>query len=595
MGRAWIRWRCWNCCRRGENVLGRLERRTDVTSVHETLQWPRMRFAGLVALSLVVLASGPGAASRGGAQSPTPTLDLIVTHPDGRPVADLRPEDLIVRLDSRPQTVTGVHVAVPAPATVRAGLPLPYGTNAGGAGRATAVIVDVTRLTPTRTTAIRTGLQSLATALSPADRLALIPLSTDLRPVDFTTSHTRVVEAADALTLHTGSPRTDRQDETAVEATLLALGRAATLLGAEPGVKPLVLVTEPFTITTRLRRAIQTLAESVTRHRIALYVVTPGTSEVPASDGVYALAVGTGGAVVASGSWSSIVAQERARVEVTLAPDAELDADTTVRALIASARTGLVVRAAPFALVPVADPDAMLPLADMLRQSRTFSDLPLRIAAYPILHSDRSSIRLLIVGETIDDGRPLAWGEFALISPDGRMVARWSENREAVAQRPLISGALAPEGVYRLRWAASELSGRRGTVDVDVDARFTPAGPFRLSALMLGRMNGDTFQPVLQFPAGASTIEWYAEVYGDLAASRTVTARLDVLTSTDGPVLRTEPGRVLTSPDPSRRAITGVLDLASVDLDAGDYLLRATLVVNGADAGSITRTFRRER
>lgn len=548
-----------------------------------------MRFAGLVALSLAVLTPVPEARQTASAI----TVDLIVTGADGRPVTNLRPADLVIRLDSRPQTVMDVRVTRAAAPALREGLPLPYATNTGDTGRATAVLVDVSRLAPARTAAIDAGLKALASALSPADRLALIPLSADLRPVDFTTTHSRAVEAAGALTFHTGAPRTARQDETAVENTLGAVTRAAVLLGPEPGVKPMVLVTEPFTITARLRRAIQALGETVARHRIALYIVTPGTIDVPLTNGVHALAAGTGGFVVASDAWASVVAQERARVEVTLAPDLDLDEDTTVRALIAPARAGLVVRGAPFALVPAAAADTLESLSDMLKQSRPFTDLPLRIAAYPILHSDRSSLRLLIIGETIDNARPLAWSEFALIAPDGRLVARWTEERDAVAQRPLVSGVIAPEGVYRLRWAASELSGRRGTVDVDVDARFTTAGPFQLSALMLGRLATDTFVPVLQAPDDATEIEWYAEIYGTPAPGQTLTSRIDVLANATGPVLATEVGRVLTSPDVSRRAMTGRLALTS--LDAGDYLLRATLIVNGTDAGSITRTFRKAR
>jgi hypothetical protein len=321
--------------------------------------------------------------------------------------------------------------------------------------------------------------------------------------------------------------------------------------------------------------------------------VLPHATAVPAGNGINALAAGTGGLVLPLGSWATAAAQEHARVELTLSEDEDLDAGTMARALVTTSRPGLVVRSAPFVFVPTEVTDGLTALTDMLRQSRAFTDLPLRVAAYPVLHNDRSSIRLLIVADTIEADRSLAWSEFGLISPDGRMVAQWTETREALVQRPFISGVIAPEGAYRLRWAASELSGRRGTVDVDVDARFTPAGDFRVSALMLGRLVTDTFVPMLQPPADTTDVEWYAEVYGDLAAGQALTTRLEVATSLTGSALSTTPGRVLTSPDPSRRAITGSVDVRA--LDAGDYLLRATLVVNGTDAGTVVRTFRKAR
>lgn len=544
-----------------------------------------MRSAGL-ATTLVLLAL---AAPLAQTHAPIVTIDLVVTGTDGRPVTDLRPADLVVRLDGRPRPVTAIERVTAEASPTAAGLPQPYAANNRGTGRTTAVIVDVTRLADGRAAAIRAGLEQLTAALAPADRLALIPLSADTRPVDFTVIHQRVVDAAAALTTGGGAPRTARQDETAVEAMLAAVGRSAALLGAEPGVKTLVVLTEPFAATSRLRRAIQTLGEAAARHRIALYIAAPGTPTVPPTDGLHALAAGTGGAVV-TGSWADIVLSERARVVVTLAADTDLKYGEPMRLLVAPARAGLTIRSRPAAVLDATATRPLESLTDMLRQPRTFTDLPLRLEAYPVLHSDRTSIRLLIVGETIDASRTLAWSEFALVSTDGRVVSQWTEGRDAVALRPLISGAVAPEGQYRLRWAASELSGRRGTVDLDVTARFTPAGAFQLSALMLGRLATDTFVTVLQ-PEGPD-VEWYAEIYGPAAEGVTLTTRLEAL-SAAGAVLLTEPGRVLTSPDPSRRAMTGRVNVAT--LAPGDYQLRATLIVNGQDAGAVSRTYRKVR
>lgn len=295
--------------------------------------------------------------------------------------------------------------------------------------------------------------------------------------------------------------------------------------------------------------------------------------------------------VVPLGAWASIATLEHARIEVSLARDEDLDEGATARALVATTREGISVRSTPFAFVPTNVVHGLDSLKDMLRQSRTFADLPLRLAAYPVLHTDRSSIRLLIVGDTVEPDRKLAWSEFGMFAPDGRMTAQWSEARDALAQRPFISGVIATEGQYRLRWAASELSGRRGTVDLDVDARFTVAGAFRLSALMLGRLAADTFVPELQPAPEATSVEWYAELYGDLAAGHTLATRLDVATTLTAPPLSSTEGRVLSSPDPARRAMTGRADVSA--LPPGDYVLRATLIVNGTDAGSVLRTFRK--
>lgn len=529
-----------------------------------------------------------------GRQSPAvTTMDVVVTTQDGRPVADLKAGDLVVRLNGRTQTISNIRTLRPATGAVREGLPLPYATNTGTVGQTTAILVDVARLPKARAGALQTGLRELTTALSSSDRLALIPLAGDARPVDFTTSHERVVDAAAALPLGDGPSRDRKDDEDAVEAVLGALGRASVMLGSEPGVKTLVLVTEPFVVSGRLRQSIQALGELAARNRIALYVAMPDTATVGPGNGVHALAAGTGGVVVPLGSWATITTLEHGRVEVSLARDEDLDEGNTARALVAATRDGISVRSTPFVFVPANVVDGLDSLKDMLRQSRTYTDLPLRLAAYPVLHTDRASIRLLIIGDTVEPDRGLAWSEFGMFTPDGRMTAQWSETGDALAQRPFISGVIATEGQYRLRWAASELSGRRGTVDIDVDARFTSADAFRLSALMLGRLTVDTFVPALQPAADATSVEWYAEVYGDLADGQTLTSRLDVATSSTGNPLSTTEGRVLTSPDPARRAMTGRVDVGA--LPPGDYLFRATLIVNGTDAGTVLRTYRKVR
>lgn len=550
-----------------------------------------MRLASLLVIPLVAMVTTAPVSTR---QSPAvTTMDVVVTTKDGRPVADLQPGDLVIRVNGRPQTISLIRPLRPSTAAVRDGLPLPYATNTNTSGRTVAVMIDVTRVPKTRTGELQTGLREFTAALAPSDRIALVPLAGDARPVDFTTNHARVVDAAGALPLGNGPSRDRGNDEDAVEAVLGALGRAAVMLGSDPGVKTLVVVTEPFVVSGRLRQSIQALGELAARNRIALYVAMPHATTVAAGNGVHALAAGTGGVVVPLGSWASIATLEHARVEVSLSRDEELDEGATARAVAVTTRAGLSARTTPFVYVPANVVTGLDSLKDMLRQTRTFSDLPLQLAAYPVLHTDRSSIRLLIVGDTVDGDRGLTWSEYGMFTPDGRMTAQWGESKDTLAQRPYISGVIAPEGQFRLRWAASELSGRRGTVDLDVDVRLTAAGAFRLSALMLGRLAADTFVPELQPAPGATAVEWYAEIYGEPAAGQTLTSRLDVLPSLNGTATSSTEGRVLTSPDSARRAMTGRVDVSA--LPPGDHLFRATLTVNGTDAGSVLRTYRKVR
>lgn len=518
------------------------------------------------------------------------TLDLVL--PNTATSATVGLGDLVVRLDGRVYPVTAVRRSLALPTTPMGPWPPPYGRNDVAQGRTLAVLVDTPRLPAARLQAITAGVTTLTQGLAPADRVALIPINTDARPVDFTTSHARVVEAAAALPLSQELPRQDnRERDAAVEAMLDSAGRLATMLGATPGVKIMVVVTEPFRVNGRLREAMQLLGETVARNRVALYVASPSPETKP-GDGAHTLAASTGGLVLAPG-WKNLLEQETRRVEVQVAVDDRLSSGSTVRTIVAGTRKDLSPRFVPYTFIRPEGPDALESLSDMLRMGRVFTDLPLRLAAYPVLHTDRSSIRLLIVAETIEPESSLQWAEFALISPDGRFLSQWREERDALTQRPVISGALTDPGTYRLRWAASELTGRRGTVDVEVNAHLAEAGGFRLSALMLGRLETDTFIPVLQPHADDPSVEWYAEVYGEPQAGQLLTARVDVRAVPGGPIVATESGRVLTSPDPQRRAMTG--RLATEGLAPGDYQLTATLSANGTDLGAVSQTLRKER
>ncbi len=528
------------------------------------------------------------------AQRPaTVTIDVVALTASGERPERLAPEDFQVRLDGRTYPVTAIR-RTPGPAPGPAPLwPAPYGRNDAAASRTMAVLVDAARLPADGHAALTAGLKSLTSALGPADRLALIPLTAEARPVDFTTTHARIVEAAGALPLGTApAAANDRDQEAAALSLIDGITRVAIAIGDTTEVKPLLVVAAPFEVNGRVRRAIQALAPVVAQQRIALYVAGAGGKTAGRPAGLNELTAATGGAVLGA-DWRALATQETGRVTLTVTTDGRLDAGEAVRSMVTTSRTDVTVRAPAQAWVRTGDPDALESLTDMVRAGRTFTDLPLRLAAYPVLHSDRASIRLLIVAETIEPGPSLQWTEFALVTPDGRLVSQWKEPPEALTERPLIAGALAPEGTYRLRWAASELSGRRGTVDVDVDARLAAAGPFRLSALMLGRLTADSFVPVLQPDAEADALEWYAEVYGEVAAGQTLGARVEVRARPDAAALVSESGRVLTSPDPLRRAVTGRLEVAA--LPPGDYEVRAILTINGADAGHVARTFHKAR
>ena len=547
---------------------------------HDGSRMPRMpalsarlpRTALLLATVVALLSTGTTLSAQSDAT--TVVLRVRVTMAPGTAVSV---DDFLVRINNRPQTLRSVSVEDSGTSAAQVWA-APYATNTGPATRAVYLLIDGGRLDPSHQDAVRAQVQTVIAGLDPSDRLGLITLGGGAT-ADLTTTHGRVLEA---LTIP--SRRVDESDDRAdqaAEQSLALLARAAAAM--DPGERiTFIFVTAPFRMTSTLRKGTTLLAQTLSERQIDLLVAAPGTAVGAASAGLRSLESITGARLLDDREWA--VARERT-VVLTVGTREPIDREEPARVIVTPRRSGLVVRHAPFAPRPASTPP-IAALRDMLRDTRTFGDLPLRMGAFAVRPSDGRDGRLLILAETIDATRRLQWAEFALITPDGRIAASWTE-RDASA-RPLLSGILAPEGVYRLRLAASELAGRRGTVDVDVDTRLTTAGAYRLSDLMFGQFSNDTFQPVLQ-PAG-TTAAWYAEVYGAVPAGTTLSARAEILATPEAPPVLAGEGRVLTAPDADRRAMTGTFDLTT--LPAGLYQVRVTLLVNGTPAGRVSRTLR---
>lgn len=548
-------------------------------------------------LLLITGATGAGLTGITRAQAPSPTLIIDITAMDatGAPVTTLRPEDVSVRVDGRVQPISSLTLVQHR--DDRSPLPAPYATNQVTPGRTIAVAVDVTRLHASQTPPVAEGVAALLGTLHTRDRVSLVALATDGFALDFTTRHERITTTAAALKGTASGTETPKQAEAAATVSLGLLERLITGLAAEPGLKTVIFVTAPFASSSPARRAIEDVAAAAAAQRVQVFVIEPGPTAAKPSVGLAALAAATGGLLLPAGNattaFASIASQSATRYELAFSPASNLRNDKAHRVQVLSLRTDVRVAAPASVMIPKTEttPEAMVALTDMLSQPRAYRDLPLRLAVFPVLEKDRDELRLLILGESEDPSRTLAWAEFALIAPTGAVIARWKVESADAAVRPLMTAALAPPGAYRLRMAASELSGRRGTVDVEFDARLTPASAFALGPLMFGALAVDAFQPQLQPAADTPAIMAYAEVYGQPDAADTWTATFEIARTPDGAAIVTTPGSVRSTPDPQRRAALGTLDLAA--LSPGDYLVRAIVLRNGAEIGRVSRTLRK--
>lgn len=231
------------------------------------------------------------------------------------------------------------------------------------------------------------------------------------------------------------------------------------------------------------------------------------------------------------------------------------------------------------------------PLASMLRDNiRTFRDLPLRAAAFAFRAEEPGQVKVVVLAETMGTAA-LDSAAFALISESGGQGAEWVADGKELAGAPLVTAGSVLPGRYRVRMAAADALGRRGVVDVPLDAQLTDAGPLQISGLMAGRMSGSAFQPRFDF-VNASEVTGFLEIYNVPLLAGTPTAKLELAATTDGPALDAAAMATATTSAPDRRLAQATLTIPP-GAPAGDLILRAHVFLDGRLVGSASRIIRR--
>jgi hypothetical protein len=197
-------------------------------------------------------------------------------------------------------------------------------------------------------------------------------------------------------------------------------------------------------------------------------------------------------------------------------------------------------------------------------------------------------LKLVAIAEPLERSVTLASVAFGLINARGRLVAQWTANERELSFSPVMSAGLAAPGVYRLRMAAVDSTGRRGAADVDVTAQLTAAGPLQLSMLALG-VSRRGFMPRLQF-VEEPTAMGYFEIYG-VPPEGTLSVALELAAGLDDTPIVRVPAALVASPDPWRRTVSGVVPIAAQP--PGDYVVRGVVSLDGKPLGHVSATLRK--
>jgi hypothetical protein len=214
-----------------------------------------------------------------------------------------------------------------------------------------------------------------------------------------------------------------------------------------------------------------------------------------------------------------------------------------------------------------------LGVVDMLRTTEVFTDLPLKaIGVSSRLGSGSEKLKVILLAEPADRTVELVSAAAALITTDGRVVSQWTAQPQELGAYPFFAALTADPGEYRLRVAATDVDGRGGTVDYEMEVILHEADTIRVSdlALMVGSDAGP--RPVLEV-RDEPEVMVYFELYGQPPAD--LLAVIDVAQRVDGDRLMSVELNAAPSAEPDKFLINALLPMDQ--LPPGDYVVRVTI------------------
>jgi hypothetical protein len=577
-----------------------------------------LRGTGTVAAILAAAAAASSPASRAGAQTPASgdavTVSFLAIGRDGRPVLDLRSEDVQLRVNGRQRAIKSLQrvdagAAAPGEAAPPL-LPPPYGSNAstGGAahgGRTIFFLIEDSSFRPGNERLAKQAIDQFLNTLAPSDRVALVTMPLPTVRTEATTAS----ELRQALARVNGvAPPNASADEQSARTrqTLESMRSLLSSLAANEIPATVIFFSSGLSANTRALGKLGTSGgDLATEHfqnvgaaaaaaRAHVFVTQADLTVTQRSDGLDNLAgvVGSQVTVLAAAGDNPL---QRIAIETSSSYLAAFDPEPSERNGQASrleiklTRPEVTVRAPSNLSIPRADARTTRKTVtprDMLREATVYRDLPLRVSGFTSRDA-ADKLKLVVVGEPLDPATKLNAAAVGVYDTKGRLIAQTTAQPEMLAAMPLMLAVVTPPGTYRIRLAASDANNRGGTADYEMPVELVQAGALKLSAILLGTSDGG-FKPLLAFrnePTAVATFELYGKPAGSLAL------RMELAASVDGPALQQAKAGASATKDPDRFIVSGTFDIAS--LAPGDYVVRAVVGTPESGTGQLLRTLRK--
>lgn len=546
-------------------------------------------------------------------------LDFTAVGPDGSPVTDLTAQDITLKVDGQTRAIR--HMEFVPTATTGRRVPSPFGTNQiSSDSRAFVFVIDDETLKPGREQALRDDVRAFLSQIGEQDRVALVTVPYGGIKTDFTFDKGKVIAALNNITGR--APQNESGDDAGrrSRSTLVALGGTIESLARSEAPVSVVYfgqrLNAPRGVTSLSRTNVdgidymnamgnnevlvehyEQVSTAVAKARAQLYIVLPDLSaDNSGREGLEHLAGVTGAPIwnLRNGDSSALtrLSTETAGYYLARIEPSPGEAPDVVRGYnVSTSRPGVTIRQRPRMQVrpptptgPAPKPGAPL---DMMRESRLFSDLPLRVTAASSRNAD-GSVKVVALFDA-PGSAGLSSGMVGLFDGAGRMVASSSLTTAELTGSPMVAALTAAPGDYRLRVAAVETGGRAGAADVDLNVGLADAGPMKLSSLILGVTREKGFQPRLEFTSEI-TATAVLEIYGAQAGTP-VGAAFEIATTMNGPAMATVPGAFSPTNEPDKFIVTAAIPVGA--LKPGDYAIRAIVAQQGQPGGRVIRILRK--
>jgi VWFA-related protein len=588
---------------------------------------------GLLAATVIAAAPQSGGQSR---PSDAMVVDFYALTSDGRPIADLKAEEVQLKIDGRTRAVKSFEwVSAAEAASSDAGaapetVPPPFASNVSGdAGRAFVLAIENDSFRPGRERPLREAVDKFLSALSPRDRVALVTLPYGGYRVQLTTDRAKLRDELAKVGGQGSSNESGSDMACRTRRTIEALTGLVAGLGVPDGPQHVLFVTSAMAGPRRdaamglapgmCELTVQTFAQlgaAAGAARTQFYVIQPeelmlrpgatiagggsAGSDNPL-EGIEHLAGITGAErlhLAATGDTTLVrVARETAGYYLLgfdVQPGERNNASRQFEVRVT--REGTSVRSRASVTIPklenrpTSKPQTVTPRS-MLREARAFRDLPLRGAGYVSPNPEDGKLKIVCLVEPIEPSVQLTAASAGLFDDGGRLVAQWSADSASLSASPLMGALIAAKpGTYRLRVAATDNSGRSGSADYEVVAQVPALGPLKVSSLVLGVSRGG-FVPRMLFGSEPVALGYF-DIYGK--ADGAVTASAEIARSVEGAALGAAiPAAIRPAQGDDRSMGTVALPIGA--LPPGDYVVRVTISAAGQPPAQIVRTLRKAR